>query len=222
MTRSFASPPPALNGAKFITFEGGDGSGKTTQLRRLSQALEARHIPHIVTREPGGSPQAERIRALVVQGPPEGWDGITEAFLMAASRRDHPRHTIWPALAEGVWVLCDRFADSTWAYQGYGHGLGEDFVHRLNALTMGTFAPDLTFVFQLSASCGVTRKKRDAVTEDRFENLPATFHECVRQGYADLLRQEPQRCVAINADHSIETLTKHLLQHLTEKGWLAP
>lgn len=205
----------------FITFEGGDGAGKTTQIRLLSQVLEGRNIPHVSTREPGGTP-GEKIRDLLVNGAPEGWDGVSEAFLVAAARREHLRRLIWPALEEGKWVLCDRFADSTFAYQGFAHGLGRAFVETLNELTMGRFRPDLTFVFQLSEDSGLARKKETCVTEDRYERFPEMFHKRVSEGYRTLLEAEPDRCVAVPADASIETVAHHIWKVLEERKFLKP
>lgn len=210
----------SLSPGIFITFEGGDGSGKTTQIQRLSQTLTERHIPHIRTREPGGTPNAEKLRTLLVQGSPDGWDGVTEAFLMAAARRDHLRQCIWPALESGTWVLCDRFSDSTFAYQGYGHELGEEFVRTLHTLTMGSFQPHLTFIFQLSPDIGVARKQKEQSLENRFEKYPAPFHARVIQGYQTLLAREPERCIAVQADVPPDTITQTLLRVLEQKGFM--
>src|SRR6201996_9132030 len=131
---------------RFITFEGGEGAGKSTQLRRLAETLRERGRDVVTTREPGGSPGAEQIRALLVSGEPDRWDGMTEALLHFAARRDHLRRTVWPALEAGKWVLSDRFADSTLAYQGYGHGLSHHHIRELYRLAVGDFCADLTLI----------------------------------------------------------------------------
>ena len=141
----------------FISFEGGEGSGKTTQIRRLEEWFRHQGRDVVVTREPGGSPGAEEIRNLLLTGDPGRWDAVTEAFLMFASRRDHVERTIRPALADGKVVLCDRFADSSVAYQGYGHGLGAEYIRNLWALAIGDFKPDLTLIFDLPIEVGLGR-----------------------------------------------------------------
>ncbi len=204
----------------FITFEGGDGAGKTTQIRLLSEKLQAYHLPHLVTREPGGTPSSEKIRALLVKGSPEGWDGISEAFLVAAARREHLRNLIWPALQAGKWVLCDRFSDSTFAYQGFGHQLGIPFVQTLHHLTMGDFQPDLTFLLQLEEKFGLRRKKKMPLSEDRYESFNDEFHKRVAEGYKSLLNMESRRFVSLNAEFSIDELASRIWNTLEEKGFL--
>lgn len=131
---------------RFITLEGGEGAGKSTQVRLLADALRRAGHDVVVTREPGGTPGAEQIRALLVQGDTGRWDAVTEALLLFAARRDHLVKTIWPALDRGDWVVSDRFSDSTLAYQGYAHGMGTELIERLYALTVGEFQPDLTIM----------------------------------------------------------------------------
>lgn len=134
----------ALTRGRFITFEGGEGAGKSTQLGLLADALARAGIAAIRTREPGGAPGAEEIRRLLVEGAPQRWDAETEALLMVAARRNHLVETVWPALDRGDWVICDRFADSTLAYQGYGRGLPREALASLHSLIAGNFKPDLT------------------------------------------------------------------------------
>jgi dTMP kinase len=204
----------------FITFEGGDGAGKTTQIRLLSEKLQACHLPHLVTREPGGTPSGEKIRALLVKGAPEGWDGISEAFLVAAARREHLRNLIWPALQAGTWVLCDRFSDSTFAYQGFGHQLGIPFVQTLHHLTMGDFQPDLTFLLQLEENFGLGRKKKMPLSEDRYESFNGEFHKRVSEGYQSLLNIESGRFVPLNAEVPMDELASRIWETLEERGLL--
>lgn len=151
------------------------------------------------TREPGGSSGAEAIRALLVTGDPGRWDAETEALLVYAARRDHVVRTIAPALARGAWVLCDRFADSTMAYQGYGHGLGRAFVETLHRLVLGGLAPDLTLVLDLPVADGLARAGRRSGAETRFERMDIAFHERLRAGFHEIARREPARCVMIDA-----------------------
>lgn len=189
-------------GGRFITLEGGEGTGKSTQLRLLADGLRARGIEVVTTREPGGADGAEQIRGLLVEGEPGRWDAWTEALLHTAARRDHLRATIWPALAAGRWVVCDRFYDSTVAYQGYGHGLGVEAIERLQALALGNFTPDLTFVLDLPVADGLARAAGRGGTEDRYERMDKSFHERLRQGYLDIARRHDDRCVLVDANQA--------------------
>ncbi|HCP00910.1 MAG TPA: dTMP kinase, partial [Rhodospirillaceae bacterium] len=134
---------------KFITFEGGEGSGKTTQISHLANRLSAHGIEVITTREPGGAPGADSIRSLLVSGATNKWDPVSEVLLLYAARREHLNQTIRPALAKGAWVLCDRFADSTMAYQGYGHGISQEFIREVHSSVVGEFGPDLTLLLDI-------------------------------------------------------------------------
>ena len=199
-----AGPP-----GRFITFEGGEGTGKSTQIALLAEALRRRGRTVLSTREPGGSPGAEAIRRLLVEGETARWDAMTEALLHVAARRDHLVATIWPALARGEWVLCDRFADSTLAYQGYGHGLPLETIERLHALAVGDFTPDLTIVLDLDAGRGLARaaarlESRGGGGEDRYERMGRGFHERLRQGFLAIAARHPQRCLVIDADRPRE------------------
>jgi dTMP kinase len=160
----------------------------------------------VATREPGGAPGAEMIRKLLVEGPAERWDGTTEALLHFAARRDHLRVTVWPALERGDWVLCDRFADSTVAYQGYGHGLDLKVLDRLYAIAVGSFRPDLTLILDLPVDRGLARAATRRGTETRYEGLPSDFHERVRTGFVELAAAAPGRCVVIDASRDVETV----------------
>lgn len=191
---------------KFITLEGGEGAGKSTQISRLATWLQDRGRTVVATREPGGSPGAEMIRKLLVEGPVERWDGTTEALLHFAARREHLRSTVWPALARGDWVISDRFADSTMAYQGYGHGLGREVFEKLYALAVGDFRPDLTIVLDLPVEIGLARAAARRGTETRYESLPQAFHEQVRAGFREIAAGEPQRCVVVDATRSIDAI----------------
>lgn len=200
----------------FITFEGGEGTGKSTQAARLATRLRQAGREVVATREPGGSPGADQIRALLVEGEPGRWDAIAEALLVYAARRDHLRHTVWPALDRGAVVLCDRFIDSTLAYQGFGRGLGPDLIDRLRQLAIGDFQPDLTLVFDLPIEAGLARAKSRGGAETRFESFDAEFHQRVRDGFLQIAAQTP-RCVVIDAQATIEAIADRVWRVVTER-----
>jgi dTMP kinase len=193
---------------RFITFEGGEGGGKSTQVKRLARALEAAGIAVSVTREPGGAPGAEEIRKLVVEGAPERWDALTEALLMTAARREHVMRTIEPALAAGRWVISDRFADSTMAYQGYGRGVDRAALTALRTLAVGMLAPDLTLILDLPVALGLARAHQRRGHELRFEAMDQDFHERLRQGFLAIAAAEPARCIVIDATAPVETVER--------------
>ncbi len=195
-----------------ITLEGGEGSGKSTQARRLGERLEADGRAVVLTREPGGSPGAEEIRSLLVTGDPDRWDGLTEALLFFAARRDHVERTIKPALAAGNIVISDRFADTTTAYQGYGHDLGRETIERLYTLSLGNFKPDLTLIFDLPVEEGLKRAANRGGTEHRFEEMDVAFHHRLRDGFLDIAEREPERCVIIDASGSEDEVTAEMTQ----------
>ncbi|MEH6547366.1 MAG: dTMP kinase, partial [Sneathiella sp.] len=188
---------------KFITLEGGDGSGKSTQARMLGDYLTGQSIKNILTREPGGAPGADEIRELILTGEPDRWDAVAETLLFYASRRNHLRLTVWPALKKGYWVLSDRFADSTMAYQGYGNQLGEDVVRKVHDFAVGDFEPDLTFIFDMPAEEGLRRTDDRLHNEDRFEKMDIAFHERLRDGFLDIAEKNKDRCVVIDATKPI-------------------
>ena len=161
---------------KFITMEGGEGAGKSTQIANLAAALRAVGIVVVVTREPGGSRRAEEIRKLLVRGATDRWHPMTEALLHNAARMEHVEELVRPALARGEWVLCDRFTDSTVAYQGFGHGLGREVIEDLHSLVFGGFLPDLTLILDLDVELGLARATAAARGEDRYERMGRDFH----------------------------------------------
>lgn len=205
----------------FITLEGGEGSGKTTQIKKLAAFLEGRGIEVVLTREPGGTPEAEKIRDLLVRRDGGNWTPMTECLLMFAARVQHVETLIKPALAAGKYVISDRFADSTRAYQAYGRGLPLDAVEEINCATLGDFKPDLTFILDLPVEDGLARAgKRLAASssaEDKFEGLGEPFHQRLRKGYLEIAAAEPQRCVVIDANRAIEDVAKDLAQKLLER-----
>ena len=191
---------------RFITLEGGEGAGKSTQIARLKSWLEGRGHRVTTTREPGGSPGAEMIRKLLVEGPVERWDGTTEALLHFAARRAHLRSTVWPALKRGEWVVSDRFADSTLAYQGHGHGIDARIFEQLYEVAAGSFRPDLTIILDLPIEIGLKRAAERRGTETRYESLPHDFHARVRRGFLEIAAREPKRCVVIDATGTVDAV----------------
>jgi len=206
---------------RFITLEGGEGAGKSTQQRRLADWLRRGGREVVETREPGGSPGAEEIRKLLVTGAAGRWDAVTEALLHFAARRDHLRQTIEPALARGSWVVCDRFADSTLAYQGYGHGLGRAPVEALYALVVGSLKPDLTLVLDLPVAEGLARAQQrnggGTQQEDRYEQMDLGFHERLRAGFHDIVAREPERCLLIDARGDEDVVAARIQAAVTER-----
>jgi len=191
---------------KFITLEGGEGAGKSTQIARLGDWLRQRGREVIATREPGGSAGAEMVRKLLVEGPSERWDGPTEAMLHFAARRDHLRVTVWPALQRGAWVVSDRFADSTTAYQGYGHGVDRGLLNRLYSIAVGDFAPDLTVLLDLPVEAGLARAAARRGAETRYEGMPVEFHRRVRAGFLEIAAANAARCVVLDARQPIDAV----------------
>lgn len=187
----------------FITLEGGEGSGKSTQAELLAAGLAGVGIRSFKTREPGGVEGSEQIRDLLVNGPADRWDPVTEALLHYAARREHLRRAIQPALAKGKWVICDRFADSTMAYQGYGHGLGRDWITILHETVMPGFQPDLTIILDLPVEIGLQRSAERG-GGDRYERMGSRFHHRLREGFLDIARREPERCFVVDANASAE------------------
>ena len=202
---------------KFITLEGGDGSGKSTQARLLSEFLANNSINTLLTREPGGAPGADEIRELILTGEPDRWDAVGETLLFYASRRNHLRLAVWPALEKGQWVISDRFSDSTMAYQGYGNQLGEDVVQQVHDFAVGKFKPDLTFIFDMPAKEGLRRTDDRLHNEDRFEKMDIAFHERLRDGFLDIAQKNPDRCVVIDATKPIDSIQAELRRIIQER-----
>ena len=198
---------------KLITIEGGEGAGKSTQLTLLARALRAKGIEPVLTREPGGAPGAEDIRALLVRGSPGRWAPTTEALLHYAARREHLERTLLPALGKGRWVISDRFADSTMAYQGYGHKLGREAIERLHRLVVGDLAPDLTLILDIPVAEGLKRAAARPGNETRYERMDGGFHERLRQGFLEIARLEPGRCVVVDATGNVDAVAA--------QGWAA-
>lgn len=206
---------------RFVTLEGGEGAGKSTQARLLCAWLNERGVPAIATREPGGTPAAEEIRRLLVEGEPGRWCGVSEALLHSAARREHVRHMIAPALAAGRWVICDRFVDSTMAYQGYVQGVGRERVGLLCEWVAGEVPPDLTFVLDLDPLQGLERARARGEGADRYERMTADFHTRLRAAFLDIAARAPERCVVIDAAADVETVSAALRTTLAERFGLS-
>jgi len=205
--------------ARFLSLEGGEGAGKSTQARALAAALAARGIDAVVTREPGGSEGAEAIRALLMQGEATRWSAQSEALLFAAARADHVEKVIRPALAAGQWVLCDRYIDSTRAYQGVAGGVDDAAILALHAFGSGGLLPDRTFWLALPEELGATRAAtRDGVAADRFARRGRDFHAAVADAFSRFAAAEPQRFHRIDATLPPEAVTQAMLDALAD--WL--
>ena len=207
---------------RFITFEGGEGTGKSTHSILLSDHLEALGIDVVLTREPGGSPGAEAIRHVLLSGVAKPLGVEAEALLFAAARDDHVRSTIEPALARGAWVICDRFIDSTRVYQGTLGNLDPLLIRALERVTVGELKPDLTFILDVPAEVGLARarKRRGEGTADRFESEARAFHEALRDAYHALATDEPARCLLIDATEPKSAVAEHIWKSVSER--LAP
>lgn len=203
----------------FITFEGGEGGGKSTQVTRLVQNLERHGIPAIATREPGGSPKAEAIRKIILSGAVAPLGSAAEAVMFSAARIDHLDQKIRPALAEGKVVVCDRFADSTRAYQGALGNLDPGFMRELERVTVGDTRPDLTFILDLPAATGLARAaaRRAAAPVDRFEAENESFHAALRQCFLDIAAAEPKRCTVIDATQEPDAVETAIWNKVSER-----
>ncbi len=184
---------------RFISFEGGEGVGKSTQIKLLAEYLEKQGIPHMVTREPGGSPGAEEIRTLLVTGAPGRWDVVSETLLLFAARQDLLNTVIRPALSTGEWVLCDRFVDSSYVYQGDARGMPKEQLDRLTEMVVGETMPDLTFVMDIDPSVALARTQERGHAENRFEQFPLDWHKKLASAFRALAENNQDRCCLIDA-----------------------
>lgn len=197
---------------RFITFEGGEGSGKSTQIRLLADNLAAKGVRTVVTREPGGSPGAEIVRHLVLSGVGKVLGASGEALLFAAARDDHVHNVIAPALKQGQWVLCDRFTDSTRVYQGKLGSADISLIRAMERVTIGELKPDLTIILDVPAEVGLARaaQRRGQEAPDRFEAEDINFHRRLRDAYRQVATEEPDRCILIDAAMDIEAIAKRI------------
>jgi dTMP kinase len=203
---------------RFITFEGGEGSGKSTQIKKLSERLTGAKLRNIVTREPGGSPGAEIMRHLVLSGMGKLLGPDAETLLFAAARDDHVRTIIRPALNQGIWVLCDRFSDSTRAYQGMVGHVEPGILNAMQRVTIGDLKPDLTIILDVPVEVGLKRAaaRRGKGTPDRFEAEDLKFHENLREAYRQIAAEEPERCVLIDASTDPDTVAARVWTSLRD------
>lgn len=204
----------------FVTVEGSEGAGKTTNLPVIEHTLEAAGYPVVVTREPGGTPLAERLRELLLDPAGESVHPVTETLLMFAARMQHLENVIRPALARGEAVLCDRFTDATWAYQGAGHGVPDALIEALQSATHGDLVPDLTLYLDIPVDEGLARAARRGAA-DRFEAMDSAFFERVRQGYLARQRAEPERIRLIDARLPLDVVETRIQREVVAflEGW---
>ena len=211
-----------MNG-KFITFEGGDGSGKSTQIKLLEDYLYQKGYNIITTKEPGGTEVGQEIRKLLVCGDKDKFDATAEALLYFADRHIHLTKKVWPAMEKGSVVLSDRFADSTVAYQYYGYNkrVEKMVLDQLYHIAVGDFKPDLTLIFDIDPRIGLARSFNKAKTmevkELRFEGRELEFHQNLREGFLEIAKAEPERCVVLNADQSVEDLHQNVIRVVEER-----
>lgn len=201
---------------KFISFEGGEGAGKSTQVRLLAGYLDSQGIRTVTTREPGGSPGAEEIRKLLVEGAVDRWDPTTETLLLAAARRSHMNETIEPALRTGQWVLCDRFVDSTRAYQGYGQGIEQEKIGMLQDVAIGSFKPDLTILLDIPVEEGL-RRALSRGGAARYEQMDISMHVKIRDGFLEMAAEEPNRFIQIDASQSVAAIETKIKNCIVER-----
>lgn len=205
----------------FIVIEGVDGAGKGVQSRALHEAMTNAGLDVILSREPGGSPAAEEIRRLIVEGDADKWDAMTELLLIYAARRAHLRDTIWPALARGQWIISDRFADSSRAFQGVAGELGLDLVDKIHDVVVGDFRPDLTIVLDVDPSLALARAEQRGGTEDRFEQKGLEYQRKVREGFRAIARSSPQSHVLIDGSRPVEAVGEDIRRRVSERFGLA-
>lgn len=217
-----SSNDQASRKGRFIAIEGVDGAGKGVQSRQLLQSLREAGIDAILTREPGGAPGAEEIRRLLVTGEADKWDAMTELLLINAARRNHLQHTIWPALAAGRWVISDRYADSTRAFQGFAGGLDLALIDGLHRSVTADFNPDLTLVLDLAPELSLERTRARGDSEDRFEKKGLAYQQRVGEGFRALAARSPATHVLIDASGSVEEVAARVLQAVTARLGVSP
>ncbi len=208
---------------RFITFEGGDGCGKSTQVKLLAEYLQSKNIEPILTKEPGGTAEGQVLRQLLVTGDADKFDAISECLLYYADRRNHLTKVVWPAIKQDKWVISDRYADSTEAYQYYGYDKRVDIsvLRELYKIVAGDFKPDLTIILDIDPEIGMRRSfakaQHMAVKELRFEGKQIEFHHNLRRGFLEIAKREPERCVVINADADIAAIHRQVVQTINER-----
>ena len=208
--------PSIKNPGRFITLEGGEGAGKSTQIQVIKDYLQFRGNDVVVTREPGGTSEGQEIRNLLVSGDKDKWSSLSETLLILADRAAHLERVIRPALAEGKYVVCDRFFDSTRAYQGVAGGLGLDVIHNLQQPVLGTTLPDITLLLDIDPEKGL-RRAQERGGELRFESKTLAYHRTLRNAFLDFAAQEPDRIFVIDADRDVEAVSADILAIMDER-----
>lgn len=212
-----------MNKARFITFEGGEGCGKSVQTQLLAEYLRQKGIDVLTTKEPGGTPIGQKLRSILVEGDKEKLDCVAEMLLYYADRRIHLQSKILPAMAEGKWVISDRYADSTMAYQYYGYEcrLEKSLLDKMYRIAAGDFVPDLTIILDLPPEVGLSRSFKKAqeceVKELRFENMDIKFHQNLRNGFLQIAKENPNRCVVIDASGSVEEVHQKIVTAVEQR-----
>ena len=201
---------------RFISFEGGEGSGKSTQIKLLAKRL-AKYGDVITTREPGGTIEAEIIRNLLVKGKNNKWSGVVETLLLYAARKDHIDKVIAPSLKKNKWVLCDRFKESTLVYQGYGKNVDIDLIKKLDKIITNNLTPGLTFILDIDPIIGLKRSKRKSNTETRYENMSLGFHNKIRKAFKAIARLNKKKFILINANQDINLIQKIIWNEVSSK-----
>lgn len=206
----------------FITLEGGEGAGKSTQLKLLEERLVTHEIDIVRTREPGGVPSAETIRDLLVNGETDKWRPLTETLLHFAARHEHISRLVQPALDRGQWVLCDRFADSTTAYQGYAQNIDLETLATLYRLAVGNLEPNLTIILDLPVEVGLERAEDRGIGGTRYEKMGIEFHKRLRDGFLQIAAKNPHRCSILDATQSIEEISEYIMTLVEERFLSTP
>jgi dTMP kinase len=206
-----------IGGGRLVTIEGGEGTGKSTLVAFIAEILKERSFEVIVTREPGGSEGADQIRQLLVTGPEDRWDALSETLLLQAARRDHVVRTIAPALESGIFVICDRFSDSTVAYQGHGHGIDLAFIDDINNKVTNGLQPHLTLILDAPVELGITRAMNRLGSETRYELLHFDFHERARKGFLEIAESDRVRCQVLDATQPFEKIKEIAIDLLESK-----
>ena len=201
---------------RFISFEGGEGSGKSTQIKLLAKRL-AKYGDVIITREPGGTIEAEIIRNLLVKGKKNKWSGVVETLLLYAARKDHIDKVIAPSLKKNKWVLCDRFKESTLVYQGYGKNVDIDLIKKLDKIITNNLTPGLTFILDIDPMIGLKRSKRKSNTETRYENMSLGFHNKIRKAFKAIARLNKKKFILINANQDINLIQGIIWNEVSSK-----
>ena len=201
---------------RFISFEGGEGSGKSTQIKLLAKRL-AKYGDVVTTREPGGTIEAEIIRNLLVKGKKNKWSGVVETLLLYAARKDHIDKVITPSLKKNKWVLCDRFKESTLVYQGYGKNVDIDLIKKLDKIITNNLTPSLTFILDIDPIIGLKRSKRKSNTETRYENMSLGFHKKIRKAFRALAKSNKKKFILINANQDINQIQDIIWNEVSSK-----